>query len=65
MTRNNLHWVLISAPDESGNAQLNIADHEGGQVAIRITGSTAAAIADQLIWEMHGSDDPEQSETVH
>jgi hypothetical protein len=65
MTRNNLHWILITAPDEDGNAQLNIKAHDGGQVAIRISGSTAAEIADLLIWEMHGEDTPEQPETFH
>jgi hypothetical protein len=65
MTRNNLHWILITSPDEDGNAQLSIKAHNGGQVAIRISGSTAAEIADLLIWEMHGEDTPEQPETIH
>ena len=63
MTRNNLHWVLISAPDVNGNAQLNIATTDGGQVAIYLTGSFAAEIADMLIMEMHGQDQDEV--TIH
>jgi hypothetical protein len=65
MTQNNLKWVLISAPDDKGNAQLNIAAHDGGQVAIYVSGSTAAEIADLLIYEMHGPDTYTHQETVH
>jgi hypothetical protein len=58
--RNNLHWILITAPDEKGNAQLNIAATNGSQVAIELSGSTAAEIADLLLFEMHGDDEPER-----
>jgi hypothetical protein len=57
MTRNNLHWILITAPDKDGNAQLNIAATNGSQVAIELSGSTAAEIADLLLFEMHGEYD--------
>jgi hypothetical protein len=66
MTRNNLHWILITAPDENGNAQLNIAATNGGQVAITLSGSTAAEIADLLLYEMHGQEyDNEPEGTIH
>ena len=60
MTRNNLHWILISAPDENGNAQLNIAATNGSQVSLYLSGSTAAEIADALLMEMYGDDEPER-----
>lgn len=65
MTRNNLKWVLITSPDKDGMAQVNIAaQDDGGQVAIRLTGYTAAMIAHMLIAEMH-DDDEEEGETIH
>ena len=64
MTRNNLNWVLISAPDENGNAQLNIAATNGSQVSLYLSGSTAAEIADALLMEMYGDDD-EPERTLH
>jgi hypothetical protein len=60
----NLKWVLVTAPDDKGNAQLNIAAVDGGQVAMTITGSTAAEIAMLLIEEMH-FEETEQGETIH
>ena len=67
MTRNNLKWVLVTAPDEHGMAQVNIAaQDDGGQVAIRVSGYTAAMIAHMLIAEMHeDDDDDDQGETLH
>ena len=62
--RNNLHWILITAPDKNGNAQLRIASMNGSQVALHLTGSTAAEIADLLLFEMHGDDEPTQR-TIH
>ena len=61
--RNNLQWILITAPDENGNAKLNIASTNGSQVALNLTGSTAAEIADLLLFEMHGQDQDEV--TIH
>ena len=60
MTQNNLHWILITAPDENGNAQLSIASTNGSQVSLHLTGSTAAEIADLLLFEMHGEDEQER-----
>ena len=57
---NDLHWILITAPDENGNAQLSIASMNGSQVALHLTGSTAAEIADLLLFEMHGQDEQPQ-----
>lgn len=67
MTRNNLKWVLITAPDAHGMAQVNIAaQDDGGQVAIRLSGYTASQIAHMLIAEMHFEyDEDEEEETVH
>jgi hypothetical protein len=66
MKQHNLHWILITAPDENGNAQLNIAATNGSQVAITLTGSTAAEIADLLLFEMHDPDNaPEPEEILH
>jgi hypothetical protein len=60
----NLKWVLVTAPDDKGNARLNIAAVDGGQVALNITGLTAAEIAMMLIEEMH-FEETQQGETVH
>ena len=64
MTQNNLHFVLISAPDENGNAQLNISAKNDSQVSLYLSGSTAAKIADALLMEMYG-DDNEPERTFH
>ena len=59
----NLKWVLVTAPNSQGNAQLNIATVDGRQVAFNVTGSTAADIAMLLIEEMHAEE--EQGGMVH
>ena len=64
MTRNNLHWVLITSPDEHGNAQINIAATNGSQVSIYMSGSAAFEIADTLLMEMY-DDDYEPERTFH
>jgi hypothetical protein len=61
----NIKWVLVTAPNQFGTAQVNIATVDGNQVAFNVSGPLAADIAIGLIEEMHEQDEPGPMEIIH